>query len=152
MPCAPLVPTRQDAPWVSLQGRLVEVEAYVDHDAVMDSWERLEIGMALLAQTHNLLRQVEVGEEGCGPWFANYLESADVASSVRRGTARIPGLGAYACRAVATRANFLDGGRPLDVTILLSGALLLLRAHGVPSGECLGAQFSFCGASARGMR
>src|SRR6266545_4737338 len=61
VPCAPLVQTLRGAPWISLQGRLVEVEAYVDHDAVMDSWERLEVGMALLAQTHNLLRHVEVG-------------------------------------------------------------------------------------------
>jgi Ser/Thr protein kinase RdoA (MazF antagonist) len=67
----------------------VEVEAYVDHDAIMDSWPRLETGMALLAQTHNLLRQLQVGEEGRRPRFANHLESADVAAAVRRGTARI---------------------------------------------------------------
>jgi hypothetical protein len=46
-----------------LEGRLVEVEAYVDHDAVMDSWGRLEAGMALLARTHNLLRDLAVGEK-----------------------------------------------------------------------------------------
>jgi Ser/Thr protein kinase RdoA (MazF antagonist) len=91
MPCAPLVRTLQGAPWIGLQGRLVEVEAYVDHDAVMDSWERLQTGMALLAQTHNLLRHVEVGEAGRRPQFANHLKPADVASSVRRGTARIRG-------------------------------------------------------------
>jgi Ser/Thr protein kinase RdoA (MazF antagonist) len=93
VPCAPPVPTQQDSPWVSLQGRLVEVEAYVDHDAVMDAWERLEVGMALLAQTHNLLRGLEVGQEGRRPGFANHLGSADVAASVRRGTARIRGCG-----------------------------------------------------------
>jgi Ser/Thr protein kinase RdoA (MazF antagonist) len=91
VPCAPLVPTLQGALWISLQGRLVEVEGYADHDAVMDSWERLEVGMALLAQTHNLLRHVQVGEEGCRPRFANHLESADVAACVRRGTERIRG-------------------------------------------------------------
>jgi Ser/Thr protein kinase RdoA (MazF antagonist) len=93
VPCAPLVRTLRGAPWIGLQGRLVEVEAYVDHDAVMDSWERLETGMALLAQTHNLLRHLEVGEEGRRPRFANHLEPADVTSSVRRGTARIRGWG-----------------------------------------------------------
>jgi Ser/Thr protein kinase RdoA (MazF antagonist) len=67
----------------------VEVEAYVGHDAIMDSWPRLETGMALLAQTHNLLRQLQVGEEGRRPRFANHLESAHVAAAVRRGTARI---------------------------------------------------------------
>jgi Ser/Thr protein kinase RdoA (MazF antagonist) len=93
VPCAPPVATLRGAPWVRLQGRLVEVEAYVDHDAVMDSWERLEVGMALLAQTHNLLRPVQVGEEGRRPRFANHLEPAELASSVRRGTERISGWG-----------------------------------------------------------
>jgi hypothetical protein len=45
VPCAPPLPTRQGASWVNLEGRLVEVEAYVDHDAVMDSRQRLEMGM-----------------------------------------------------------------------------------------------------------
>jgi Ser/Thr protein kinase RdoA (MazF antagonist) len=93
VPCAPPVRTLRSEPWISLQGRLVEVEAYVEHDAVMDCWERLEIGMALLAQTHGLLRHLKVGEEGRWPLFANHLEPADVAASVRRGTAQIRGWG-----------------------------------------------------------
>jgi Ser/Thr protein kinase RdoA (MazF antagonist) len=93
VPCAPPVPTLEGAPWVRLQGRLVEVEAYVDHDAVMDSWPRLEVGMALLAQTHNLLRHMQVGEEGRRPRFANHLEPAEVAAAVSRGTERIRGWG-----------------------------------------------------------
>jgi Ser/Thr protein kinase RdoA (MazF antagonist) len=91
VPCAPPVPTRQGAAWVAFQGRLVEAEAYVDHDAVMDSWPRLEAGMALLAQVHNRLRDLKVAEEGRRPRFANHLGSADVASSVRRGVERIRG-------------------------------------------------------------
>jgi hypothetical protein len=74
-----------------LEGRLVEVEAYVDHDAVMDSRQRLEMGMGLLAHTHNLLRQVQVGQEGRRPRLANHLEPADVALSVPRGVERIQG-------------------------------------------------------------
>jgi Ser/Thr protein kinase RdoA (MazF antagonist) len=91
VPCASPVPTLQGALWVNLEGRLVEVEAYVDHDAVMDSWQRLEIGMGLLAHTHNVLRQVQVGHEGRRPRFANHLEPADVAVSVPRGVERIRG-------------------------------------------------------------
>jgi hypothetical protein len=93
VPCAAPLPTLRGAPWVGLHGRLVEVEAYVDHDAVMDCWQRLQVGMALLAQTHNLLRQVQVGEEGRRPRFANHLEPDEVTSAVRRGTARIRGWG-----------------------------------------------------------
>jgi len=93
VPCAAPVATRRGAPWVGLEGRLVEVEAYVDHDAVMDSWPRLELGMALLAQAHNLLGRLEVGEEGRRPRFANHLEPAEVEVSVRRGVERIRGWG-----------------------------------------------------------
>jgi hypothetical protein len=89
VPGAAPEPTLQGAAWVNFEGRLVEVEAHVDHDAVMDSWERLQVGMALLAQTHNLLRHVQVGEEGRRPGFANHLEPAEVVSAVRRGTRRI---------------------------------------------------------------
>jgi Ser/Thr protein kinase RdoA (MazF antagonist) len=89
VPCAPVVPTRQGEPWISLQGRLVEVEVYAEHDAVMDSWERLEVAMALLAQTHRLLRRVQVGEQGRRPRFANHIEPADVLAWTRRGTERI---------------------------------------------------------------
>ena len=89
VPTAPPVPTRQGAPWISLQGRLVEVEAFVGHDAVLDTWERLEVGMGLLARAHNLLRPLEVAEAGRRPRFANHLEAAEVPSAVRRGIERI---------------------------------------------------------------
>jgi Ser/Thr protein kinase RdoA (MazF antagonist) len=106
--CAPPVATLRGAPWARVQGRLVEVEAYVDHDAVMDSWERVEVGMALLAQTHNLLRHLDVGEQGRRPRFANHVESADVASSVRRGVERIRGWGPTAAeRRLAATAEEL---------------------------------------------
>ena len=89
VPCAPPVPTLHGAAWARFEGRLVEVEAYVDHDAVMDSWGRLEVGMALLAQVHNQLRDLEVSQEGRRPRFANHLEPAEVRSAVHRGTERI---------------------------------------------------------------
>ena len=89
VPCAPPVLTRQGAPWVNLEGRLVEVELYVDHDAVMDSWQRLEAGMVLLAQVHNRLRDLQVGQEVRRPRFANHLEPTEVVVSVGRGVERI---------------------------------------------------------------
>ena len=91
VPCASPEPTRQAQPWAAFEGRLVEVEAYVDHDAVMDSWQRLEVGMEVLAQVHNLLGDLEVGEEGRRPRFANHLACTDVAFWVRRGVERIRG-------------------------------------------------------------
>jgi Ser/Thr protein kinase RdoA (MazF antagonist) len=93
VPCAPMVPTRLGEPWVIVRGRLVEVEAYADHDGVMDSWRRLEAGMALLARTHGLLRHLQAGEVGRRPLFANHIEPADVEAWTRRGTERIRGWG-----------------------------------------------------------
>jgi Ser/Thr protein kinase RdoA (MazF antagonist) len=122
VPCAPLVRTLRGAPWVSLQGRLVEVEAYVDHDAVMDSWERLEVGMALLAQTHNLLRHVEVGEEGRRPRFANHLEPADVQAQTRRGIARIRGW-----RPTPAERSLADVAEQLAELVTQAGAGLASR-------------------------
>jgi hypothetical protein len=46
---------------------------------------------ALLAQVHNLLRDLEVGQEGRRPRFANHLEPAEVVVSMRRGVERIRG-------------------------------------------------------------
>jgi len=110
VPCSPVIRTLDGAPWVGFQGRLVEVEAYVDHDAVMDSWERVEVGMALLARTHNLLGRVEVGEEGRLPRFANHIEPVDVQAWTRRGTARIRGWGPTAEEArLAAAAEELAG-------------------------------------------
>ena len=63
----------------------------MDHDAIMDSWQRLGVGMALLARVHNRLRGLEVGEEGRRPRFANQLVSTDLAASVRGGVERIRG-------------------------------------------------------------
>jgi Ser/Thr protein kinase RdoA (MazF antagonist) len=93
VPAIPPVPTRQGAPWASVGGRLLEVEAWVDHDAVMDSWERLAAAMGLLARAHDLLGGVETGDAGRRPRFANHLEPADVLAWTRRGTTRIRGWG-----------------------------------------------------------
>jgi Ser/Thr protein kinase RdoA (MazF antagonist) len=91
VPCATPLPTLRGAPWVDLGDRLLELEAYADHDAVMDSWERLETGMGLLARVHDLLRGVDTGRAGRRPPFANHLEPADVLAWTRRATTRIRG-------------------------------------------------------------
>jgi Ser/Thr protein kinase RdoA (MazF antagonist) len=37
VPCSAALPTRDGQPWITIDGRLVEVEYYVEHDANMDS-------------------------------------------------------------------------------------------------------------------
>ena len=59
-------------------GRLVGVEHYVERDAVMDSWERIQLGLPVLGMIHTILRDVEVSAEAKFPIFANYIESNEV--------------------------------------------------------------------------
>jgi Ser/Thr protein kinase RdoA (MazF antagonist) len=91
VPCPRLVATRDGEPWVRVGGRLVEVERYVDHDARMDSWDRLQAGLPMLGRIHTLLQPVEVSAEGRRPLFANYLEPPRARSATARATARIRG-------------------------------------------------------------
>lgn len=89
VPCSETVETRDGRRWIIFDGRLVEVERYVERDADMDSWERLEAGLPLLGQIHTILRTVEVGIDGRKPMFANHIEPSDVVDRTLRGTHRI---------------------------------------------------------------
>jgi homoserine kinase type II len=89
VPCAPPIRTRDGQSWIVVDDRLVEVEPYVEHDAKMDSWERLATGLPLLGRIHALLRPLEVGAAGRTAPAANHIESRDVLSGVLCGTRRM---------------------------------------------------------------
>lgn len=89
VPCGDLVPTRDGQSWVVFEGRLVEVERFVERDAQMDSWERLEIRLPVLGRIHTVLRDLEVGEAGTSPMFANHVDSPEALERTLRGTRRI---------------------------------------------------------------
>jgi Ser/Thr protein kinase RdoA (MazF antagonist) len=129
VPCAAPVPTLHGAAWLYVEGRLVEVEAYVDRDTVMDSWRRLEVGMALLARTHNLLRHVQVGGEGRRPRFANHLGGA-----AGRGGGGAPPRRRRGARAGGGAADH-DQPRPVAGRIRLKGGF-----HRCGIGPCIGAR------------
>src|SRR5439155_11243914 len=89
VPCALPVRTVDGESWVTADGRLVEVEPYVEHDAKMDSWQRLEAGLPMLGRIHTLLRPLNVSEAGRRPPAANHIEPQDVLTGTLRGTRRI---------------------------------------------------------------
>ena len=89
VPCSDVVETRQGEPWARLGDRLVEVEDYIERDAGMDSWERLQDGLPTLGRIHSLLRDVRVSEEGATPLFANHVEPLDALGWTQRATRRI---------------------------------------------------------------
>jgi len=91
VPCPDVLLTRDSQPWMTLDGRLVELEYYVEHDAYMDSWKRLEMALPMLGRIHTILEDVEIGLDGKLPLFANHIEPHDVLSKTLRGTQRIRG-------------------------------------------------------------
>jgi Ser/Thr protein kinase RdoA (MazF antagonist) len=93
IPCAELVPTREDETWTMIDGRLVEVERFVEHDEDMNSWERLESGLPWLGRIHSSLRGIAVSSEGRMPLFANHIEPSDTLVWTQRGTQRVRGWG-----------------------------------------------------------
>lgn len=92
VPCSDLVPTQDGQPWIGLNGRLVEVERYIEHDdAGMASWERLETALPMLGHIHTILQGIATGPDGKRPVFANHIESYVVLARTYRGTQRIRG-------------------------------------------------------------
>jgi Ser/Thr protein kinase RdoA (MazF antagonist) len=89
IPRAEVLPTREGRLWFTFADRLVELETYVEHDAHMDSWERLESALPSLGRVHTALQDVEVGAEGRAPMFANHIEPGDAPDGTFRGTRRI---------------------------------------------------------------
>jgi homoserine kinase type II len=92
VPAPQQVMTRDGAPFVTVGGHLLEVERYVVHDAYMNSWERLEIGLPYLGRTHSLLRSFEVSEAGCHPLIANHIEPNEALAGTLRGVQRLRSL------------------------------------------------------------
>lgn len=89
VPCSEILPTREGKPWTIVSGRLVEVERYVESDANMDSWGRLEAGLPLLGRIHTLLSGVKVSSTGRQSLFANHVEPQEALDWTLRGTQRI---------------------------------------------------------------
>ena len=92
-PCAEAIPTRDGQAWITLGDRLVELERYVEHDAVMNSWPRLAAGLPTLGRIHAILREVVVGVSGRQPMFANHIAPDVVVAGAQRGNERIRGWG-----------------------------------------------------------
>jgi Ser/Thr protein kinase RdoA (MazF antagonist) len=86
VPCAQPLHTRDGATWIEADGRLVEAEPYVEHDAEMDTWERLEAGLPLLGRVHALLAGLTVHEDGRSAPASNNIAPEDVLDGVQRGT------------------------------------------------------------------
>src|SRR3954470_1102192 len=89
VPAALPVPTVDGEQWIVVDGRLVEVEPYVEHDAKMDTWERIEAALPLLGRIHTLLQPLQLSIEGRNPPASNNIEPRDALPGTLRGIAQI---------------------------------------------------------------
>jgi Ser/Thr protein kinase RdoA (MazF antagonist) len=86
-----VIPTLDGQQWTVFDGRLVEVEKYVESDSFMDSFERLMVGLPLLGRIHSILKGLQFNADGRNPLFANYIEPQKALSMTLQGTQRIRG-------------------------------------------------------------
>jgi Ser/Thr protein kinase RdoA (MazF antagonist) len=92
IPSSEVLSTLDGQQYIIFDGRLVEVDRYVESDANMDSWERLMAGLPLLGRIHTILRDVHFSTEGKKkPLFANYIEPQKALGMTLQGTQRIRG-------------------------------------------------------------
>jgi Ser/Thr protein kinase RdoA (MazF antagonist) len=89
VPSPVVEPTLFGEQWTSRNDCLIEVEEYVEHDANLDTWERLAIGLPLLGLTHNILTTVKVESQGKQPMIANHIGSEEVVEVTAQGIDRI---------------------------------------------------------------
>lgn len=111
------VPALSDQPFV-VDGRLAEVEKYVEHDGRMNTPSRLLTGMPMLGRLHTLLRELSVSAAGRTCDFANHIEASDALEGTRRGVRRMRGWGS-AWNGLAERALALAelvAPREIDVS------------------------------------
>jgi len=89
VPSPHLVLTTDGHTSVVVDGQLLEVERYVEHDANMDSWRRLETGLPYLGRTHSLLQATRVSAAGRHPRLANHIAPEHALAGAARGVQRM---------------------------------------------------------------
>jgi Ser/Thr protein kinase RdoA (MazF antagonist) len=85
--CSALVPARDGARWAWAEGRLVEVERFIPHNAAMNTRPRLARGLPILGRIHTLLAGAKVSPAGRNVELANHIEAGQVLSGTGAGTA-----------------------------------------------------------------
>jgi len=89
IPHAIPIATRNGSSWATIGDRLVEVEPYVETEANMDNWARLEAGLPLLGRIHSRLRAYQTTAEGHHAPASNSLAPEDIVPGVQRETRRL---------------------------------------------------------------
>lgn len=93
VPCLSPTKALDGTTWFEIDGHLIEVEPYIEYDCKMDTWERLEQGMPLLARLHDRLASLHVPEAGRHAPAANSILRESFLEGVLAGTASLRAIG-----------------------------------------------------------
>ena len=89
IPVPELMTSLTGSTWHSCQGRVVEVERWVEHDARMNSWPRLRTGCSVLAEIHNAWIGLDLGPEGEACGWANWISPTEVVARCESAAPRL---------------------------------------------------------------
>lgn len=88
-PCLAPLPSTHGKHWASIGPTLLEVEDYVETDGRMNTPDRVELGLRVLAEMHDVLRTLTASSASDAPPFVNYIAPERLAEACRRGVERI---------------------------------------------------------------
>jgi Ser/Thr protein kinase RdoA (MazF antagonist) len=89
VPTAPTILGRDGERNVIVESCVIEVEAFIESDAKMDSLRRIRHAMRMLGRLHDALETAELPEAADDVQFANYVAAAEVATKTADGVRRI---------------------------------------------------------------
>ena len=89
IPVVELLTSLTGSTWHPSQGRVVEVERWVEHDGRMNTWPRLRTGCSLLAEIHNAWSGLDLGPEGEACAWANSISPAEVVARCQGAARRL---------------------------------------------------------------
>lgn len=106
------VPAVDGRDWRAFEGRVVEVEPYVDAPATMNTLVRVRTGLAVLGRMHALLQELPSSPAAGAPGFANHVAADGLVEAVAAGTGRI-----RAWKPTAAEARLADLADDLAATL-----------------------------------
>ncbi|HEV2473435.1 MAG TPA: phosphotransferase, partial [Chthonomonadales bacterium] len=89
VPCSVPIPDLKGETLLRWHGSMIEMEVYVEHDSIMDSWERLEQALPCLGKIHSALSRVEVSEHGRKAPACNSIAAEETGVLAQRGAAAL---------------------------------------------------------------
>ena len=90
LPCSISYKNLNGQDYVMWNGRIVEVEHFVIHDAIMDTMDRFKIALPYFGKTTSVLGEIDnISFDGKNPLFSNHIHFEKIAEMTEKGCNRI---------------------------------------------------------------